>query len=614
MFNIPSGVGLPPAVLNFVGIRTSVLTFSWTNTSSIYALQIGYDSAGGSTFVPDATPIAPGTTIVTRNASNNPWNAPGFYTYAIRYVGYGVFGPWLACAGGAVNLITLPVANRQVPNWAVYQSYNVPGMPAGGGYLDPTTNVKVWKITSSTVPAANTNAMHSYSSVCLQLSCPWGVGGNQYTAYVFLDGNNGYIVDFQKGVGPSNYRAVPWSSDLHYSFSNNIATPQKAYYFDSASRLLSYNTVTGVSTVVKDFTASIGASQAFFYLEIDNADRMFVFMPDVGSTVYAWDSVTDTLKVCTEARLDAFRGGPGNVRIDEPHLDKDGRYVYLAVFQRPADQYFVDAGVYTNQAVWDLVNDKVSNTFAGWSHNGAMKSLTFGIDPNTSQGPEQYYIPAPITVNGQAPGGTLGDIAQDAAFGCSASHRADQWAQAASGLQQYYVHSGDAPSGGLATSWSLVSGSKWQTDVSTNYAYQQASVGVREVWELNPAGNAISAKLTKVANVAAITAPGMWCIVGTIVTVWRNDSGQPNTAGKTTYVTVTQNPHEALTYIRADFGDVRLACHHYTFDPGFGDYYAFNRCTVSHDGRLLMWTSNQGIQGSRKDVFIAEMPTSAAKP
>ena len=49
----------------------------------------------------------------------------------------------------------LPVATTsQVPLTAEYDALAVPSIAAGGSYLDPTTGVRIYKLTSATYPSA----------------------------------------------------------------------------------------------------------------------------------------------------------------------------------------------------------------------------------------------------------------------------------------------------------------------------------------------------------------------------------------------------------------------------------------------------------------------------
>ena len=51
---------------------------------------------------------------------------------------------------------------------------------------------------------------------------------------------------------------------------------------------------------------------------------------------------------------------------------------------------------------------------------------------------------------------------------------------------------------------------------------------------------------------------------------------------------------------------VRRLAHHFSIYGG--DYYASPRANISRDGRFVAFTSNWGVEGGRKDVFILKIP------
>jgi len=53
-------------------------------------------------------------------------------------------------------------------------------------------------------------------------------------------------------------------------------------------------------------------------------------------------------------------------------------------------------------------------------------------------------------------------------------------------------------------------------------------------------------------------------------------------------------------------GSVRRLAHHFSIYGG--DYYASPRADISRDGHLIAFTSNWGVEGGRKDVFILKIP------
>src|SRR5207253_2410425 len=84
-------------------------------------------------------------------------------------------------SGSVPDPTLLPVASGQAPNLVAYLALDVPSQPAGFSYNDPTTGVRVWKVTSSSIPSANSGAGHDYSDGPNEVSLGWGAGNNTHT-------------------------------------------------------------------------------------------------------------------------------------------------------------------------------------------------------------------------------------------------------------------------------------------------------------------------------------------------------------------------------------------------------------------------------------------------
>src|SRR5947208_9962516 len=139
--------------------------------------------------------------------------------------------------GAVPDPTLLPVAALQVPNVAAYAALNLPSRPAGFSYNDPVTGVKVWKVTSSTTPTANSGAGHDYGEGGNQVSRGWGVNNNTHTILIRGDGMAFYLVDFIRGTGFSNYRVltVQPRRDLCASFSS-VAGSERILYIHKIGR------------------------------------------------------------------------------------------------------------------------------------------------------------------------------------------------------------------------------------------------------------------------------------------------------------------------------------------------------------------------------------------
>src|SRR2546422_1233087 len=146
-------------------------------------------------------------------------------------------------SGAIADPTLLPVASGQAPSPAAYDALLVANQPAGFSYNDPVTNVKIWKVTSSVVPAANTSAGHDYADGGNRASLGWGSSSNTHTILIRGDGMDYHLVDFIRGVGFSNYRRLPDAAqpdrDLCFSFSNR-PRDRKSTRLNSSHGYISY--------------------------------------------------------------------------------------------------------------------------------------------------------------------------------------------------------------------------------------------------------------------------------------------------------------------------------------------------------------------------------------
>src|SRR5207249_11724073 len=154
-------------------------------------------------------------------------------------------GPSEVPVGSVPDPTLLPVARGQVPNLVAYLALNLPSRPAGFSYTDPVTGVKVWKVTSSTTPAPNTGAGHDYSDGPNEVSLGWGANHTTHTILIRGDGMAYSLVDFTRGVGFTNYRALPVQprQDLAATFSN-VAGNERILYILTNSQIVRFNTAT----------------------------------------------------------------------------------------------------------------------------------------------------------------------------------------------------------------------------------------------------------------------------------------------------------------------------------------------------------------------------------
>ncbi len=311
----------------------------------------------------------------------------------------------------------LPQAARQAPNVIAYIALNVANRPAGFSYADPVTGVKVWKVTSSSVPTANSHAGHDYSDGPNEVSLGWGPNTNTHTILIGAPQGSGkyYVVDFTRGVGFTKYRRLTKQPihDLGVTFSNLASQPQIAYIM-TGSQIVRYNTATMQVENTGNFPLNRDLQG---WLQHDKDDAWFVGLVD-DTTAFAWNSQTNELRTHSESWL------------NEPRLERDGRYIALT----NSNNTF---------RLWDLATNTFGPTQSSnlyWlGHNADLRGQWVTTDVNAS---------APFDLDRYAPSG--GQIVRTRIFNNSAGpavHHSGNWVQS------------DAELGGdLNRQWSVFSG------------------------------------------------------------------------------------------------------------------------------------------------------------
>jgi WD40 repeat protein len=311
----------------------------------------------------------------------------------------------------------LPQAARQAPNVIAYAALNIVNRPAGFSYSDPVTGVKVWKVTSSSVPIANSSAGHDYSDGPNEVSLGWGTNHNTYT--ILIGAPQGetkyYLVDFTRGVGFTNYRrlTVQPAHDLGVSFSNLTSQPQIAYIM-TGTQIVRYNTATMRVENTRNFPLNHDLQA---WLQHDRNDGWFVGLMD-DSTAFAWNSQTNQVLTHGESWL------------NEPRLERDGHYIALT----NSNNTF---------RLWDLATNTFGPTQSSnqyWlGHNANLRGQWVTTDVNAT---------APFDLDRYYPSG--GQIVRTRIFNNSGGpgvHHSGNWVQS------------DAELGGdLNRQWSFFSG------------------------------------------------------------------------------------------------------------------------------------------------------------
>jgi hypothetical protein len=235
------------------------------------------------------------------------------------------------------------------------------------------TGVKIWKVTSSAVPAANLGAGHDYGEGGEEVSRGWGPNGNTHT--ILIRGDQGsiyaggmpyYLVDFTRGVGFANYRplTVQPRRDLCASFSNLVGQ-ERILYVHTGSQLVRYNT----QTMQVENTGNFPMANAIYgWLHQDRNDVWFTGLLADNQTVWVWNSQTNQYAIDLESWT------------NEPHMERDGRYVVIT-----------SGGTPSTTRSWDLSTLTLGPTQSVpyFSHLANLRSLWVGVNPNVTAPFEQ---------------------------------------------------------------------------------------------------------------------------------------------------------------------------------------------------------------------------------
>ncbi len=215
----------------------------------------------------------------------------------------------------------LPVATTaQIPLTAQYDALNVPGIAAGGTYADPTTGVKIYKLTSGTFPATSASFNHDYSEGGNEVSLPYTADGKTRAVLVRDASQFYWLLDFTPGQGVSNPRQLTGAMkpfmDIAFSFSNNPSTPYYAYVSDGTKvRRIDIRTLTEADGAGWPVTDSMAC-----WIQQSVNDGLFVWMRgSAGGSVAIYQPSTGTMKSYTNANL------------NEPRIDRGGRYVAMSL-------------------------------------------------------------------------------------------------------------------------------------------------------------------------------------------------------------------------------------------------------------------------------------------
>jgi len=269
----------------------------------------------------------------------------------------------------------LPVATTaQIPLTAAYAALNVPSLPHGGFYLDPTTGVKIHKLTSQAFPpGAGSPGLswgHAYAEGGDEVSLPY----NGKRAIHLYQGDGWHtLIDFDPATGAvGNPRVLTGPlqpvADLGFAFSNNPATPNYAYIGAGDGAIRRFDWSTGLEVPGGGFP-HMDATNWPTWLHQAEADSFFVWMRGgTGPTIVGYEPSTGTAKTYTNANL------------NEPRIDRAGRYIGISM-TTPQN------GI----VLWDWLQNTITWSTDGtvpFAHIASLRRRWVGVDWNMSYPPD----------------------------------------------------------------------------------------------------------------------------------------------------------------------------------------------------------------------------------
>jgi hypothetical protein len=272
---------------------------------------------------------------------------------------------------GSPDPTLLPQAALQAPNASAYAALNIPSQPAGFSYKDPVTGVRIWKVTSSSVPVANSGAGHDYGEGPNQVSRGWGVNGNTHTILIRGDGMPFYLVDFTRGLGFHSYRRLPVQPrrDVNATFSS-VPGQERILYIHTGSQLVRFNTATMQTENTGFFPLR---NEVYSWLHQDMNDTWFTGLLSDNQTVWVLNSRTNQYWTHYESWT------------NEPRLERNGRYVVLT-----------SGGSPSTVMVWDLSNNTFGprQTVFYFSHLASLRGRWIAVDVQVTAPPplDRYQV------------------------------------------------------------------------------------------------------------------------------------------------------------------------------------------------------------------------------
>jgi len=312
---------------------------------------------------------------------------------------------------GTPDPTLLPVATiDQGPLIAAYNDLNVPSRAAGYSYLDPTTGVKIYKLTSSVFPGSSSWG-HDYAEGGNEVSLPYN--GNTRAVLVRGIGTGvWWLVDFTPGVGVGNARQLTGSlapyNDLAFTFSSNPATPYYAYVSNASNSGGCSPCVQRID--IRTMTVAPGSGwpvnnelKAGWLHQSEN-DAFFTWVrgtacppPDTKPcVVVGYEPSTGVLRT-QEVSIANGRGV-----LDQPQINRNGSARQVAINNEAVPgcaQHNPPDCKYEQLLLWDFTQNTIicttpgsdpNNDYPQFNHMAALRDRWMGLNWNTSA-PHNYH-------------------------------------------------------------------------------------------------------------------------------------------------------------------------------------------------------------------------------
>jgi len=310
--------------------------------------------------------------------------------------------------GAIADPTQLPIAARQPPPAGTYGR----NLTSGQTYIDPVAGTMVLKLTDANTPAVNTRAYHDYSEGGPYISQPWlGTDGQTYYTFMVGVGPNRYLVDLRyDNLALSNWRLIDLDGDLSFAFSLDPSTPRIAFVeLNSLSNVVQrYNTATN---------------------RVENVGN-WPWRPAAGSINWLQTQLNDTwlLAMAGNTTVVAFRPSDGLKRswapanLDEPHLDREKPYAYIAAAVG-ADNVIQVANLVTGAALFTAPGDPLWSQQPGIlavnSHSVPLRGHMVGVSHYINHVYWRYDVVANVTTSFTDVDNVTGFPGQE--------HRSGQW-------------------------------------------------------------------------------------------------------------------------------------------------------------------------------------------